>query len=113
MGKKAKLKDILGRQPTEQEVELTKRIDKEMAELTKRAKEMVNGLIEEGFLTGSLKQLDTCFKNAVNVEIWKRETYADMCKLREKEDITPLKDLRVCTEEEQKDTKDKMNLGYY
>ena len=112
MSIKKKLAQMLGRKPTKDEVDLGDRIGLEMDELTKRSKEFVLNLIEEGYLTGNLKQLSHCIQNAVNVEIWRRETYADMCRLRAKEEKTPLKELRICEESEQQETKDLMNTGF-
>lgn len=110
----SKIGRLLKGQPqlSKEDQQMQKRIDEEMADLAKCSKVFVDAQIEKGYLTGNLKFLGDCVRNAVNSEVFKRETYFEMCRLRKKEAETALKDLRLSSEAEQAETAKMMNGGY-
>ena len=91
--KKAKLHDLLGRKPTDEEVNLAKKIDQEMSAIRKDAEEFVKAEIEKNYLTGSLKQLGELVRNALNKEIFKTNAYYEIIKDRKELDERPLNEL--------------------
>lgn len=95
MGVKNKLKQTLGRVPTDDEVALTKRITEEQANIIKDVEEFVKSEISKGYLVGSLRFLNNAVQNAVDKEIFKTNAYFDIIKARKELDERALNELSL------------------